>query len=193
MTAADEPINAQILSAVTRVEMEIGFMRKERAADQAAAAKAEADQDEINRDVEGRLRDLKNNQEQRKGISSMAALLVGTVGGAVVSFALAQWVAHPTSAPSQSPQIQTNCGTFIVVGSACPAVSSSKSPSGTTSKSSDTTGSTGRGQTLVAIHQPIPQQPFPRVSVGQQKAVTNPKVQAKKPLKAAAKRKGHKK
>ena len=148
------------------------------AADKETRAAEKNAQERINEKHATELQLLRDAQQQRKGISGIAVLVFGAIAGAVVSFGLAQLVDHPSSTPS-TPQMQTNCGSFVVVGSVCPAVASSKSPSGPASKSSDTI-SAGRGGTQAAINRPVPQHPSKRVAVGQQKAIANPKAKAKK-------------
>lgn len=202
MTTDHEPSLGRVFDAVTRTEMKVDFMLQQRLDDKAAleqrlaadketrAAEKNA-QERINEKHATELQLLRDAQQQRKGISGIAVLVFGAIAGAVVSFGLAQLVDHPSSTPS-TPQMQTNCGTFVVVGSVCPSVASTgKSPSGPASRSSDTI-SAGRGRTLTAINRPVPQQPSKRVAVGQQKAITNPKAKAKKPT-VRARVKGHKK
>lgn len=196
--SADET-QGRILETLTRVEVELGHLRKQRDEDKQARDKTheeeradrledKAAQALINLDIENRVRDLKNAQEQRKGISGVAGVIFGALGGSVAAFFLGQWVAHPTATPT-TPQMQTNCGTFVVVGSVCPAgASSSKSPSTSTPKSSTAPEVDRRIST--AVNHPTPQQPSKRVAVGQQKAITNPKAKAKKPIAKARVKKG---
>ena len=140
MTA--EPSLGRVYDAVTRLEMKVDFMRDERTADKAALDKQiaadketraaeRAAQEKVNEKHATEIQLLRDSQQQRKGISGAAALVFGAVAGAVVSFGLSQLVSHSAT----TPQTQTNCGTFVVVGSVCPQ--SAKAPS--VSKGSDVT------------------------------------------------------